>query len=246
MEADTAIVEANPHGAVEEGNLRFLLRPETTRNYRPEDLDILPAPEPHARYHFYKRSLDIVLASVLIVLTAPIVAAAAGAILLTSGWPIFYRQRRLGYLGREFTCWKLRTMWRDAERQRDALAHLNVTAGPTFKHPADPRVLRVGRILRKTSIDELPQLWNVLRGDMSMVGPRPLAVSENIYTQEQAQRLSVKPGLTCFWQVSGRSEIRFERWMELDVDYVRQRNLGLDILLIAKTITAVLSRRGAV
>ena len=208
-------------------------------------LRIDPAPPPHAGYDAAKRALDVVGAGVALLLTAPVMALATLAILVTSGRPVLYRGSRLGYGGREFTCLKFRTMERDAERRRTEVEHLNITNGPTFKHPADPRVTGVGRWLRKFSIDELPQLWNVLRGDMSLVGPRPLPVDENRYTGPQAQRLSVKPGLTCTWQVSGRSDIPFERWMEMDVEYVRERSLARDALLLLRTPWALLSARGA-
>jgi lipopolysaccharide/colanic/teichoic acid biosynthesis glycosyltransferase len=172
-------------------------------------------------------------------------AVAAIAILLASGRPIFHRGRRLGYGGREFTCLKFRTMENGAELRRAEVEHLNVTGGPTFKHPSDPRVTRVGRRLRKLSIDELPQLMNVLRGEMSLVGPRPLPVDENVYSGHQELRLSVKPGLTCTWQVSGRNDIPFERWMQMDVEYVRERSLVRDALLLLRTPWALLSGRGA-
>jgi lipopolysaccharide/colanic/teichoic acid biosynthesis glycosyltransferase len=132
-----------------------------------------------------------------------------------------------------------------AEEAQDMLMHLNITDGPTYKTPDDPRLTRFGRFLRQTSIDELPQLFNVLRGEMSLVGPRPLAVPENRYTGHQHLRLSVKPGLTCIWQVSGRSKIGFNRWMEMDLEYVGSRSLVYDLKLIFKTIPAVLRREGA-
>jgi lipopolysaccharide/colanic/teichoic acid biosynthesis glycosyltransferase len=132
-----------------------------------------------------------------------------------------------------------------AEEAQDMLMHLNITDGPTYKTPDDPRLTRFGRFLRQTSIDELPQLFNVLRGEMSLVGPRPLAVLENRYTGHQHLRLSVKPGLTCIWQVSGRSKIGFNRWMEMDLEYVGSRSLVYDLKLVFKTIPAVLRREGA-
>jgi len=123
--------------------------------------------------------------------------------------------------------------------------HLNTTGGPAFKHPQDPRLTRIGKWLRAYSIDELPQAWNILRGDMALVGPRALPIVENVYEGRQAERLSVPPGLTCTWQVSGRSEITFDRWMEMDLEYVDHRTIWRDIVLLARTPLAVLGRRGA-
>jgi lipopolysaccharide/colanic/teichoic acid biosynthesis glycosyltransferase len=136
-------------------------------------------------------------------------------------------------------------MVRDAEARRPEVVHLNVVNGPAFKHPNDPRVTPIGRWLRAASIDELPQAINVLRGEMSLVGPRPLPVIENQYDGDQALRLAVKPGLTCIWQISGRSNVQFDQWMEMDVEYVRTRSLAKDIELIARTVPAVFSVRGA-
>jgi len=203
------------------------------------------APQPHPGYDRAKRALDLLGAGTMLLLTAPLMALAALAILVSSGRPILYRGRRLGAGGREFTCLKFRTMGLDAARRRAELEHLNITEGPTFKNPADPRVTSVGRRLRKLSIDELPQLINILRGEMSLVGPRPLPVDENVYVGDQELRLSVKPGLTCTWQVSGRSDIPFERWMEMDVEYVRERSIARDALLLLRTPWALLSGRGA-
>jgi lipopolysaccharide/colanic/teichoic acid biosynthesis glycosyltransferase len=132
-----------------------------------------------------------------------------------------------------------------AEDRRDEVLHLSVTDGPTLKIAHDPRVTSIGRFLRRTSIDELPQLWNVLIGDMSLVGPRPLPLVENRYAGSQVLRLSVKPGLTCIWQVSGRSEVTFEDWMDMDLAYVESRSLLMDVRLLVRTIPAVLSARGA-
>jgi len=134
----------------------------------------------------------------------------------------------------------------DAESRRSEVLHLNVAGGPAFKANKDPRVTPLGQWLRRTSIDELPQTFNVLRGDMSLVGPRPLPVTENRYRGEQVQRLSVKPGLTCIWQTSGRSQVTFDQWMDMDLRYVRERSLWNDLRLLWRTVPAVLSNRGAV
>lgn len=189
--------------------------------------------------------MDIVGAMVVLILTAPIWIVAILGIFITSGRPIFFGQQRLGYRGRPFTTWKLRTMVPDAEARRDEVLHLNTTEGPAFKHPQDPRLTRIGKWLRAYSIDELPQAWNILRGDMALVGPRALPIVENVYEGRQAERLSVPPGLTCTWQVSGRSEITFDRWMEMDLEYVDHRTIWRDIVLLAQTPMAVLGRRGA-
>lgn len=208
-------------------------------------LDVAPAAEPHPGFDAVKRAMDIVGAVTVLVLSAPIWSVAILGILITSGRPIFFGQQRLGYRGRPFTCWKLRTMVPDAESRRDEVLHLNTTGGHAFKTPDDPRLTKIGKWLRAYSIDELPQAWNILTGDMSLVGPRALPIVENVYEGRQEERLSVRPGLTCTWQVSGRSEISFDRWMEMDLEYVDQRSIGKDIVLLARTPIAVLARRGA-
>lgn len=204
------------------------------------------APEPHFAYDFLKRFIDIVGAALTILLLLPVLIGVSIALWLTCGLPVFFVQRRLGQGGAEFGCWKFRTMIRDAESRRAEVLHLNTTGGPTFKHENDPRVTRFGKFLRRTSLDELPQLWNVLRGDMSLVGPRPLPLIENRYHGAQMQRLSVKPGITCTWQVSGRSKVTFQEWMEMDLAYVERRTLVKDLWLLVRTVPAVLSGRGAV
>lgn len=204
------------------------------------------AGEPHFGYNAGKRIVDLLLAISLLLLIAPVFLAAT-LVLLLQGGHVFFGQRRLGLGASEFTCWKFRSMVLDAEKQLESIrgTAANVTQGPTFKNAADPRITGFGRILRQTSIDELPQLLNVLRGEMSIVGPRPLAVDENRYKPGQDRRLSVKPGLTCIWQVSGRSDITFDRWMEMDVEYVETRSLLKDLSLILRTLPAVLTRKGA-
>jgi lipopolysaccharide/colanic/teichoic acid biosynthesis glycosyltransferase len=209
------------------------------------DLDVAPANEPHPGYALLKRAMDVAGASLILLVSAPLALLSIAVILITSGRPIFFGQQRLGYRGRAFTCWKLRTMIPDAELQRDEVLHLNTTEGPAFKHPDDPRLTRVGKWLRAYSIDELPQAWSILRGDMSLVGPRALPIVENVYKGRESDRLSVRPGLTCTWQVSGRSEITFNRWMEMDLDYVDHRSIWRDLVLLARTPLAVITRRGA-
>jgi exopolysaccharide biosynthesis polyprenyl glycosylphosphotransferase len=193
-----------------------------------------------------KRAFDVVVSAGVLVLLSPLVAVIALAIRLDSRGPVLFRQRRVGLNGREFVFLKFRTMCEDAEGQRERLRAHNEMNGPVFKMRDDPRVTRVGRLLRRTSLDELPQFWNVLRGDMSVVGPRPPLPSEvREYARWQRRRLSVKPGITCVWQVSGRNEIEFERWMKLDLHYIDHWSLWDDLLICMKTIPAVLSGRGA-
>ncbi|HEY2956415.1 MAG TPA: sugar transferase [Candidatus Eisenbacteria bacterium] len=193
-----------------------------------------------------KRALDVILASAALVVTAPIMLLAAIAIRLESRGPVLYRSTRIGRGGRPFTFLKLRSMVHGADRHRHRLSHLNECDGPVFKISRDPRMTRVGRILRVTSIDEIPQFVNVLRGDMSLVGPRPPLPEEVAqYEPWQLHRLDVRPGITCLWQISGRSRIGFQEWMRLDLEYIRRRSLALDLKILLRTIPAVLSREGA-
>jgi exopolysaccharide biosynthesis polyprenyl glycosylphosphotransferase len=193
-----------------------------------------------------KRLIDLTLALVLFLVTLPIQALAALAILLTSGSPILFRQVRCGLNGRHFTLPKFRTMEPGSEERLSQVSHLNEMTGPVFKVRLDPRLTHVGRILRRLSIDELPQLWNVIVGDMSLVGPRPPLPEEvSRYEPWQRRRLSMKPGLTCLWQVSGRSELDFDRWMALDLKYIDTWSPLLDLKILLKTVPAVLSGRGA-
>jgi exopolysaccharide biosynthesis polyprenyl glycosylphosphotransferase len=193
-----------------------------------------------------KRLIDLTLALVLFLITLPIQAVAALAILLTSGFPILFRQMRCGLNGRHFMLPKFRTMEPGSEERLSEISHLNEMTGPVFKVRRDPRMTPVGRILRRLSIDELPQLWNVIVGDMSLVGPRPPLPEEvSRYEPWQRRRLSMKPGLTCLWQVSGRSELDFDRWMALDLKYIDTWSPLLDLKILLKTVPAVLSGRGA-
>ena len=198
-------------------------------------------------YRVTQRILDVVISVVLLVGSAPILLAAAAAIRWTGPGPVGFRQRRAGRNGRPFTMYKLRSMYPGAEDQRVELSDGNdLEEGPCFKLYNDPRITPVGRFLRQTSIDELPQLLNVLKGDMTLVGPRPLPLEEIRHDSEAERiRLSVQPGITCLWQISGRSEIPYSEWILLDLYYIANRSLLLDLLIIIKTIPAVLSRRGA-
>jgi exopolysaccharide biosynthesis polyprenyl glycosylphosphotransferase len=193
-----------------------------------------------------KRVFDVVVSGVALVAALPILLAAAAAIKLTSPGPVIFRQKRSGMNGRVFTLYKFRTMVANAEALKGDLQTRNEMDGPVFKIKNDPRVTRVGRVLRKLSIDELPQLWNVLRGDMSIVGPRPPIPTEvEKYERWQRRRLSMRPGITCIWQVSGRNTVDFKRWMEMDLEYIDNWSLALDLKILLKTIPAVLSSRGA-
>jgi len=195
---------------------------------------------------FAKRVIDVGLSAAALLLSAPLWLLAATAVRLSSPGPVFYRQQRCGLRGRRFVLLKFRTMVEGAEGMRDEVAHLNVMDGPVFKARRDPRVTRVGRLLRRLSLDELPQLVNVIRGDMSLVGPRP-PIPEEVehYEPWQRRRLAMKPGLTGLWQVSGRSEVDFATWMELDLAYIDHWSLWLDLKILARTVPAVLSGRGA-
>jgi len=194
-----------------------------------------------------KRMLDLVGSAVSLILLFPLLLAVAGLIRLRSPGPIFFVQERMGLNKRRFKLYKFRTMVVNAEEKIGALEHLNEVAGPAFKLRNDPRITPLGRVLRKTSLDELPQLFNVLKGDMSLVGPRPLPVRdyEGFNTTWHRRRFSVKPGITCLWQVMGRSSIPFERWMELDMQYIDQWSLLLDLQIILKTIPAIVKGSGA-
>jgi exopolysaccharide biosynthesis polyprenyl glycosylphosphotransferase len=193
-----------------------------------------------------KRAFDIVLSLLGLVATFPLLLAIALAIKLESpGGPIFV-QERVGLEGRHFRFYKFRSMFADAEQRRAEVLELNEADGPVFKLRRDPRITRLGSLLRRTSLDELPQLYNVLKGDMSLVGPRPPIPSEVAqYRPSDAIRLSVKPGITCWWQVRGRSDCSFDQWMEYDREYVRSISLAVDLRILLRTVVAVISCAGA-
>jgi lipopolysaccharide/colanic/teichoic acid biosynthesis glycosyltransferase len=195
---------------------------------------------------FGKRALDLVVGSLLLLAALPVIAAAAILVKLDSPGPVFHRAVRVGRGGRKFTFLKLRSMQRNAEELRALLLHRNEAQGPAFKLTNDPRVTRVGRILRKTSLDELPQLLHVVQGHMSLVGPRPPFPEEvERYEPWMLRRLAVRPGLTCLWQISGRSDLSFDEWMRLDLEYVDRLSFGLDMKILVLTPAAVISGRGA-
>jgi len=194
-----------------------------------------------------KRILDITVSSILLAICAPLLILTAILIRLTSPGPILFTQNRLGFNKRRFKIYKFRTMVADAEQKIRQIEHLNEASGPVFKIKNDPRITPIGKFLRKTSIDELPQLFNVLKGDMSLVGPRPLPVRdyEGFDKDWQRRRFSVRPGITCLWQINGRSSIPFEKWMQLDLQYIDGWSLWLDFEILLKTIPAVLKGSGA-
>jgi lipopolysaccharide/colanic/teichoic acid biosynthesis glycosyltransferase len=194
----------------------------------------------------WKRALDVTGAAGLLVGLLLVFGAVAAAIKLSSPGPVFFRQRRSGRGGEPFVMYKFRTMIVDAEARKAALLALNEQDGPAFKVRADPRVTAVGRFLRRTSLDELPQLWNVLLGHMSLVGPRPLPCDETRASEMwHRQRLDVTPGLTCIWQVWGRSQVSFADWVRMDVQYIRSQSLVHDLKLLLLTMPAVVGGKGA-
>ena len=194
----------------------------------------------------WKRAMDVVGALFAIIVFGPQMLAIALAIKLTSAGPVLFTQMRGGRGGVPFKVYKFRTMVTDAEALKADIMHLNERNGPAFKMKNDPRVTSIGRLLRATSMDEMPQFFNVLFGDMSLVGPRPLPVEEcTAADQWHRRRLEVKPGLTCIWQVKGRDRSCFDQWVRQDIEYIEKHSLLLDIKLLLQTVPAVLSRRGA-
>jgi exopolysaccharide biosynthesis polyprenyl glycosylphosphotransferase len=194
-----------------------------------------------------KRVLDVAGSLILMIVLAPVFLVVAVLIKLTSRGPVFFAQKRVGLNKRQFTMFKFRTMVPAAESIQEKLVHLNEMTGPVFKIKNDPRITALGRILRKTSIDELPQLFNVIKGDMSLVGPRAMSVRDYQFFSEdwQRRRFSVPPGITCLWQIHGRNSVPFEQWMILDMQYIDQWSLWLDIKILALTIPAVFRGSGA-
>lgn len=193
-----------------------------------------------------KRLVDVLLASLGLIAALPVWLVIATAVKLDSPGPAIFVQERVGRDGRRFRFFKFRSMYIDAEHRLAEFQLANEVEGPVFKMRNDPRVSRVGGFLRRTSLDELPQLINVLKGDMSLVGPRPPLPNEVAqYRPSDLVRLSVKPGLTCLWQINGRSNVSFDEWMEYDREYVRNMSLWLDLSILARTVGAVLSMRGA-
>lgn len=197
-------------------------------------------------YRLSKRTLDISLATVGLLLLLPLVPVIAALIRLDSAGPIIFVQKRVGLNGRLFSCFKFRSMVQNAESMKTGLADLNEATGPAFKIRDDPRITEIGAFLRRSSLDEIPQLVNVLLGQMSVVGPRPQIPAEvELYEPWHRERLRVKPGITCLWQIAGRSHIGFDEWMRLDLEYVRRRCFKLDLWILLQTLPAVIARKGA-
>jgi lipopolysaccharide/colanic/teichoic acid biosynthesis glycosyltransferase len=197
-------------------------------------------------YSYFKAIIDFLGSLVGLILLSPVLLITIIAIRLESKGPVIFKQERIGRDGVPFNMYKFRSMVVDAEKQLDKLKDKNEMSGPMFKIKDDPRMTKVGKFIRKTSIDELPQLVNVLKGEMSLVGPRPNLPSEvRQFETWMLGKLTVKPGLTCLWQVGGRNDIDFEQWMRLDIKYVKERSLGLDIKLIFKTLIVLLGDKHA-
>jgi lipopolysaccharide/colanic/teichoic acid biosynthesis glycosyltransferase len=199
---------------------------------------------PTRRYLVSKRTLDVVLTTAALLIALPVLLLCALAIRLESPGPVFFAQKRTGRHGRRFPMWKFRTMVANAEELKPQLAHLNILPPPDFKIPNDPRITRVGRFLRATSLDELPQLFNVLRGDMTLVGPRPTSFPASSYDLWHTKRLDVAPGMTGLWQLEGRNATTFDERLRLDVKYIRHMSLSQDLRLMARTVGAVVRRDG--
>jgi exopolysaccharide biosynthesis polyprenyl glycosylphosphotransferase len=211
-----------------------------------EETSDAPAVERKRAFDVLKRITDITAASLILLLFLPVIPVIVLLIKLDSPGPVLFRQKRVGKNGREFDFFKFRSMHVGAENVIASLRPLSGVDGPHFKLKEDPRVTGTGRFLRRSSLDELPQLLNVLRGDMSIVGPRPNLPSEvSQYLPWQRRRLDVTPGITCYWQIAGRSHIGFQEWMRLDLEYIRSRSLVTDIKIMLKTIPAVIARKGA-
>jgi len=246
--AETATM-AGADPAVDDLHVVIDLRPERdavepdTRPYLDETANLLSAPVWKLRV---KRAVDIIGASVAILLFSPLFIITSLAVAVTSPGPLLYVSERIGRYGVPFRFFKFRSMSMDADNWLTDLQHVNEADGPIFKIRDDPRVTSVGKLMRRFSLDELPQLFHVLSGKMSLVGPRPPIPSEvEEYGEWEFQRLLAKPGLTCIWQVSGRSDVDFTTWVEMDLDYIQNWSLGLELKLLAWTMPAVFSGRGA-
>lgn len=208
-------------------------------------LDRTPIRPIRSGYQTTKRIIDVIICLLLLPLALPIMAACAVLIWITDPGPVLFTQLRTGQGGRRFRMYKFRTMLTNAEELKEKYAHLNELTWPDFKISNDPRVTRIGGFLRKTSLDELPQIFNVLKGDMSLVGPRPTSFDASTYQLWHTERLEVVPGITGLWQISGRSDIDFDERLQLDIQYIEQRSIWLDLCILAKTVGVVFSSRGA-
>jgi lipopolysaccharide/colanic/teichoic acid biosynthesis glycosyltransferase len=225
------------------------------------NLLVRPAPLSHARtarsfvrprirmfqlgYERVKRTFDLCVCLALVPLVVPVLSVCALLIRLDTPGPVFFRQLRTGKHGRRFRLYKFRTMVADAPARKRELMHLNRQSGPDFKVDDDPRITRVGRVLRRTSLDELPQILNVIRGEMSLVGPRPTSFAASTYELWHTERLEVTPGITGLWQVSGRSDVDFDERVRLDIEYIQTRSMKTDLVILWRTVAAVFDQRGA-
>jgi lipopolysaccharide/colanic/teichoic acid biosynthesis glycosyltransferase len=231
-------VYPDDHGPPADRELQREQAPAGSATSQFDSLFVYPTP-------FLKRSVDVLGATLGLIIAAPLIAAIAALIKASSAGPVFYSQEREGHGGRPFRIYKFRTMRPDAHYLQSALRAYSEQDGPAFKMSNDPRTTWIGRWLRRASLDELPQLWNVLRGDMSLVGPRPLPTEESVQCVGwQRHRLAVVPGLTCLWQISGRNTVSFAEWMRMDLAYLRRRSLAYDVNLLLRTPPALVFQRG--
>lgn len=211
-----------------------------------ECMPVVPVAKISPGYAFAKRALDVLISAAVLVLGLPVWLLIGCLIKITSRGPVIYRQTRIGMGGLPFVFYKFRSMRDGADAERHTVEHLNTTGGPTFKAEDDPRITPLGKILRRTSLDEIPQLWIVLTGQMSLVGPRPPLPEEvECYRDDQMARLGVPQGLTCLWQINGRSDISFEEQVRLDLDYIARRSIWLDLYILIRTVPVVLFGTGA-
>lgn len=220
-----------------------MISPEV--NEKNQNIIITPEDLHKPVYEFVKRIFDVICSCLALAVLSPVFLVTAIAV-KSDGGPVFYSQKRAGKDNKPFEMYKFRSMCPNAEGLQKELIQYNEMDGPVFKMKNDPRITKVGKFIRKYSIDELPQLVNILRGDMTIVGPRPPLLKEvREYNAYQMQRLLVKPGLTCFWQAYGRSNLSFDDWMDMDMKYIKRRSMRLDVELIIKTVFAVIFKRGA-
>ncbi|MBN2355045.1 sugar transferase, partial [candidate division KSB1 bacterium] len=227
----------------------FDLKTARTSAYEVDGVPILTlytGSKQQLEYLWLKRFIDFLLSAAALIVLAPVFLSISFLIKATSKGSVFFKQDRIGYNRRRFKIFKFRTMVQDAEQMQSQLEHLNESDGPTFKINRDPRITPVGRWLRKTSMDEIPQLLNVLKGEMSLVGPRPLPVRDvqGIDARWQKRRFSMRPGLTCLWQINGRNHLAFHDWMLLDLKYIDEWSIKLDFQIMLKTIPAILKANG--
>ncbi len=232
----------NTHLHLEEGSQRPLIEAISRTSDAGANFEL----QDSRLYEASKRLFDLAFGVIVVVLLIPIFPIIAIMIKLDSPGPVFYKQQRVGKGGKLFNFYKFRSMVRRADEERDRIKELNEQDGPIFKIKADPRITSVGSFLRRSSLDEIPQIINVLIGNMSVVGPRPPLPSEvSGYQSWHRRRLEVKPGITCLWQISGRSHIGFNEWMRLDLEYLKNRSFRTDLLIFLKTLPAVIARKGA-